>query len=159
MSRLKSRKASAFTLIELLVVLAIIGILVALLLAGIQKVRAAAERAECASNLRQLGLALHSYHDTHGIFPVHGNDVLLSDRWMFKILPHIEQDALYREGMLDANELAATGQLIGPSSPEWQLYWKTCGTLSEAARKGATLAAPSAPGRHMVMAVMAHMAA
>ena len=141
MSGLKSRTASAFTLIELLVVLAIIGILVALLLAGIQKVRAAAERAECASNLHQLGLALHAYHDTHGAFPVQGvvdrisfppvGDSGCHNAWMFKVLPHIEQGALYRQGWVP------DGQPTGPIPPrasdffdqnsEYHHWWKTWG--------------------------------
>src|SRR6478672_4779737 len=58
-----------FTLVELLVVIAIIAVLIALLLPAVQAAREAARRTRCKNNLKQFGLALHNYHDTHGVFP------------------------------------------------------------------------------------------
>src|SRR3990172_7299588 len=65
---MKVRK-QGFTLVELLVVMAIIGLLIGLLLPAVQEAREAARRVECANKLRQLGLALHTYHDVHKMFP------------------------------------------------------------------------------------------
>lgn len=98
----RSRRHPGFTLIELLVVIGIVAVLFGLTLAAVQNVREAASRAKCSSNLRQLGLALHMYHDTHKQFPP-GNSGLYpsqTDRyaslgWQARLLPYLEQTPLW----------------------------------------------------------------
>jgi prepilin-type N-terminal cleavage/methylation domain-containing protein/prepilin-type processing-associated H-X9-DG protein len=103
----RTSPSRAFTLVELLVVIAIIGVLVALLLPAVQAAREAARRMSCSSNLRQLGLAMHSYHDTHNTLPyttaawgASGITNSVDNRgwsWNSFILPYIEQQAVYSQ--------------------------------------------------------------
>ena len=115
-SILAHSKRRGFTLVELLVVIAIIGILIALLLPAVQAAREAARRAQCSNNLKQIGLALHNYHDTAQSFPpaviwgAKGPAKPLRayhHTWVTKILPYLEQQPLY-DTMV--TELPAFGQ-------------------------------------------------
>lgn len=94
-----THRNSAFTLVELLVVIAIIGILVALLLPAIQAAREAARRSECINNFKQIGIAMHNYHDTNKKFPpgwiYNGTGGRKEFGWAVNLLPFIEQTAIY----------------------------------------------------------------
>jgi prepilin-type N-terminal cleavage/methylation domain-containing protein len=91
-----SRLQRGFTLVELLVVIAIIGVLVALLLPAVQAARESARRMKCSNNLKQMGLALHMYHDNLNSFPP-GAFVANNLSWNVLVLPYLEQAALFSQ--------------------------------------------------------------
>ena len=120
-----TRRQSAFTLIELLVVIAIIGVLIALLLPAVQSAREAARRAQCTNNLKQLGIALHTYHDALGSYPLGRTvpyDVSYSP--MARILPFVEQ-------------VAVAGAM------NFDLSWSSTGNTTVSTAKLALLLCPS----------------
>jgi prepilin-type N-terminal cleavage/methylation domain-containing protein/prepilin-type processing-associated H-X9-DG protein len=126
-----------FSMVELLVVIAVVGLLIALLVPAVQRVRAAAANAECSNNLKQIGLGLQNYHDTYGYYPRYTTDYwpTFPDppygwpySWMYYILPSVGQEALYNQGSFTQTNLIAFW-----SDERWQVaaanWQKTCTTI------------------------------
>jgi prepilin-type N-terminal cleavage/methylation domain-containing protein/prepilin-type processing-associated H-X9-DG protein len=156
----------AFTLIELLVVIAIIGLLMALLLPAIQRVREASNRMRCGNNLKQIGIALHNYHNDYDKLPPGGiqdvppygtNPTGWGSSWIVFLLPYVEQQTLYQRflfnggsGWATANNYQQSNQMTMPlfrcpstPLPEWTTVAPTSGRWHWTTYVGIAGAVPS----------------
>lgn len=142
----RGNRSKGFTLIELLVVIAIIAVLIALLLPAVQQAREAARRSQCRNSLKQLGLALHNYHETYGLFPymkggssgkgANSNAGLLSG--MISLLPYIDQAPLFQK--ISAGDPANSippGGISPHNNPVWEPFTVAPGVLRCASDPGA----------------------
>ncbi len=165
-NRAAGRGVAGFTLIELLVVITIIAVLIALLLPAVQSAREAARRSQCIGNFKQMGLAMHNYHDTHGKFPSAyvsevAPDVLNYPElgpgwgWGAMILGQMEQQSLYNainfnRQITDAGSLTARGTVLSvylcPSSIS------DGPVLLRNSEKGPSIASDLAPGQYIASA-------
>lgn len=118
---MSKRVKRGFTLIELLVVIAIIAILIALLLPAVQQAREAARRAQCKNNLKQIGLAIHNYHEVGGAFPAGVINAAWTVppsnqlAWSTLILPHLDQGPLYKKFVTEFP--LVTNTVVAPNAP------------------------------------------
>ncbi len=117
------RPRRGFTLVELLVVIAIIGVLVGLLLPAVQAAREAARRMSCSNNMKQLGLALHMYHDTNLKMPPATFTATVTNQrpasWLVRILPYMEQRAAYDQSTFSGTDWASRSD---GTNLNWQAY-------------------------------------
>ena len=130
-SRSHMARRRGFTLIELLVVIAIIAILIALLLPAVQQAREAARRSQCKNNLKQIGLALHNYHDAFGMLPpaminpgTYGSmtyySYALNHTGWTMLLPYIDQAPLYNQFNFNIASGPAQATTLGAAPPPYQ---------------------------------------
>ena len=152
------RFAPGFTLIELLVVIAIIAILIALLLPAVQQAREAARRSQCKNNLKQIGLALHNYHDTFNVFP-YGNDaaattvannptlfpLVKNQTGWVQLLPYFDQAPLYNT----INASAAMGRWVSSSGKPLAGGGPTAANATASSTRLNALLCPSDSGKEI----------